>query len=681
MTREVLWENKSPLFHILIMSGRRRSNKTIELPPPPRLELEVGKATKTIRTSLEGLHSCLFCPLCNHVFTNPVTLPACAHSFCQSCIREYSCNNYNCPTCHLPITLRGSREGGFDKTNPQIETVVTSFRTICGALSAAPNQWWKQTQEPDEVVQDLEVVEGGTTETYTFDMPRDDDEEDDEVMEELPAEEEEVMDDFQIHGPKLTMDDDATELFPPVDCNSSFASRRSCSLPSQSPNCSMIPTMDSQPLVTTPAANHNHHENEKENIPRIQLPTPKINNDNNAGKKKVYETPIEERASTLLTIENNTHSNRKRKNSSQTTKIASNDNDDLTNKKSRASNDQQRSMSEENVDLDRSHNKTPEITKGNHFACSSTNEKHSSVKSRKKNTREASLPSRLENSTSCDNNKDSKTMTVNTTKKNSLASKKKKDNHILRIFCASKFSAKDTATLETLEKQNAIEIVSSLEEEDDDDDVIALCGNAEMETGDGWLVGLTYGYLWAMARGIPILHASYLSDGSYKKNKNKNKKKPEAKQRVIGIGSSVDWMGPQRAQEAMMQEKKLLLLQDYTIILVGKFDQLPQSRRGGTALDSQHTVYSKTRIHTLLRLCGATVFEEIPNGGISSSSTEKVAFLIRPNPRSVDWRLARKVVVDPFEYPIISANWLLDSLADYRCKDWNNYTQASRHVM
>ena len=57
---------------------------------------------------------------------------------------------------------------------------------------------------------------------------------------------------------------------------------------------------------------------------------------------------------------------------------------------------------------------------------------------------------------------------------------------------------------------------------------------------------------------------------------------------------------------------------------------------------------------------------------------DKVAFLIRPDPHARDWRAARKEASATVmnDKPIVCANWVLESLADYRCKDMTIYTQA-----
>ena len=123
------------------------NRRRLDLPPPPPIDLNELKTTQSMRTSLQNLYSCLLCPLCNQTFRNPVTLPACAHTFCQECISDYACNSYECPACSLPIMLRGGRAGKFDQTNPQIETVTSSFVNLCHALNTAPNHWWRSSMD------------------------------------------------------------------------------------------------------------------------------------------------------------------------------------------------------------------------------------------------------------------------------------------------------------------------------------------------------------------------------------------------------------------------------------------------------------------------------------------------------------------------------------------------------
>lgn len=45
------------------------------------------------------------------------------------------------------MSVTGSRQGSFVKTNPSLETVICGFQKICQTLDKAPKQWWNQGQE------------------------------------------------------------------------------------------------------------------------------------------------------------------------------------------------------------------------------------------------------------------------------------------------------------------------------------------------------------------------------------------------------------------------------------------------------------------------------------------------------------------------------------------------------
>ena len=511
------------------------NRRRLDLPPPAPIDLHELKTTQSMRTSLQNLYACLLCPLCNHTFRNPVTLPACAHSFCQECISDYACNSYECPACSLPIMLRGGRAGKFDQTNPQIETVASSFVNLCNALNAAPNQWWRMdapTIDEESSSSQMVLQPGDNDERCSFVMPREDGEDgnvhpshDEDEPFTAESQEDEVMehhDNGEINEDIRDGDgddDDATELFPSPD---SLTLHRSCPLPSQSPGCSMIAPEASQLS--------SHMEEVCDNVVKQD--------------KVVQMKP----------------------------------------------------------------------TAG----------------------------------------------VVGTDK--------------VRVAIVSKLSPHDDKTLTKLQKECKIEIVDTVM----DSEVIAVCGNAEMETGDGWLVGSTFPFLHAVALGARVMHVTYFhklplaDEGDY----------AYCKSRVIGVGKSSDWMGPQRAVEVRARGE--YLLEGYTLICLGDFDSIAQnSRRGGN--DDQLTIYSKERIQTLLTLCGAKIgnksdyLVEENEGDIAIGESGTVAFMVRPNPHSRDWRAARKEVSGTRlkDKPIICANWLLESIADYRCKDLNLYTQSN----
>ena len=49
----------------------------------------------------------------------------------------------------MPLTIKGERDGSFRKINPSLQTVVSSWTSICRALSKAPNEWWKEADNYD----------------------------------------------------------------------------------------------------------------------------------------------------------------------------------------------------------------------------------------------------------------------------------------------------------------------------------------------------------------------------------------------------------------------------------------------------------------------------------------------------------------------------------------------------
>ena len=70
-----------------------------------------------MQTSLSQLYGTLKCPLCDRLYRNANTLSSCGHTFCLSCISEYSANSWECPHpgCLMPITVGGPGGGGLGK--------------------------------------------------------------------------------------------------------------------------------------------------------------------------------------------------------------------------------------------------------------------------------------------------------------------------------------------------------------------------------------------------------------------------------------------------------------------------------------------------------------------------------------------------------------------------------------
>jgi hypothetical protein len=62
---------------------------------------------------------------------------------------------------------------------------------------------------------------------------------------------------------------------------------------------------------------------------------------------------------------------------------------------------------------------------------------------------------------------------------------------------------------------------------------------------------------------------------------------------------------------------------------------------------------------------------------VATTSNEKVAVMLRPNPHTRDWRAASKDLEDYLNLPLICANWLLDSIGNFHVKEFSDYTHAS----
>lgn len=248
-----------------------------------------------------------------------------------------------------------------------------------------------------------------------------------------------------------------------------------------------------------------------------------------------------------------------------------------------------------------------------------------------------------------------------------------------RVLVASALSTKDRELLDSFVDASKIELVTSCEDSTDTVD-FAVCGNAEMETCDGFLVGRTYGYLLAVARGIPIVNISYFAT----KQTHDDEMMPPLdnhKHQIIGDVTSSEWMAPQRA---IQNKGGKPLLDGYKILLFGDFASLRKSpskrSRSGVAKkmdeDSQEA-YSLDRLECLLESCGATVARDV-SSLVGVPDNVKVAVMIRPDPHPRDWRAARKELEDYPTLPLIRGNWLLDSISDYTAKEFDGYTQAKK---
>jgi hypothetical protein len=245
------------------------------------------------------------------------------------------------------------------------------------------------------------------------------------------------------------------------------------------------------------------------------------------------------------------------------------------------------------------------------------------------------------------------------------------------VLVASALSTKDFEILEALQTTNKLTLVTGANQNTEAAVDYAVCGNAEMTTGDGFLVGRTFAYLLAVARGIPIVNISYFQEETEFAQLDEEYKKHQ----VIGDVESTEWMAPQRAIKS--KQEGIALLDGYNILLFGDFESLPKSpaskrSRSGVVKKNQESIqatYSLERLQCLLQACGATIVHDVTS--LVGLSNDKVAVMLRPDPHPRDWRAARKELEKYPTLPLIRGNWLLDSISNFQVKDVNDYTQVT----
>jgi len=71
---------------------------------------------------------------------------------------------YSVPGCNLPLAMTGSRQGSFLKTNPSLETVLSSLQTICQTLDKVPPKWWHDKNASEHDDDDGDVMEAAAKE-------------------------------------------------------------------------------------------------------------------------------------------------------------------------------------------------------------------------------------------------------------------------------------------------------------------------------------------------------------------------------------------------------------------------------------------------------------------------------------------------------------------------------------
>ena len=188
---------------------------------------------------------------------------------------------------------------------------------------------------------------------------------------------------------------------------------------------------------------------------------------------------------------------------------------------------------------------------------------------------------------------------------------------------------------------------------------------------------------------------------------------------VIGCsGAQNGWMVPQKARDAWGEQNQKAsfgcgLLNGYICLLCGKFDALPdpdtsqrkKCKRGkfeGTEAEKVYPAwdcYTRERVVVLLELCGAKVFDLVSVAAkclslketgsaeatpfhhrLPGCDEQKVAVVVRRNATAKDFESTRNYLswmnCDETSSmpPVVKANWLIDSIADFEAKKFDGYT-------
>lgn len=120
------------------------------------------KMTPAMKASLDNLRCSLLCGVCNQLMKEASTL-GCAHSFCYDCISKYTENKWNCPfpSCNISVTSMKGSSDSYIKKNPQINDVVIALQRLEENVRAAPANWWGEGDNHDV---DEDNVDGNNAE-------------------------------------------------------------------------------------------------------------------------------------------------------------------------------------------------------------------------------------------------------------------------------------------------------------------------------------------------------------------------------------------------------------------------------------------------------------------------------------------------------------------------------------
>lgn len=637
---------------------------TLETSVPP------SKLTSEMKKSLNEIQSCLLCPLCNNLMSDPSTLH-CTHSFCLDCISNYEAWTCPVPGCGLPVSVRGS---GYINVNPQLDTVVNSLNEIKKTLGNSKDYWWKS---------DAVLSQGSMTSQLSFLSPRKD-------TTVTFANEAEFVD----FNNKISPQRDNTVTFADkVDIVSAMKNK-------EKKDCGDITRIGSgfndssfqeSKLDRTPKRRKSNV-----NACTTTAATAPLSDDDVSDTTQVYVidgilsiSPHELNQSCRIPPNSPGMSPIVRQDSQQPIL-----NDPLIDNFHDEETAQHLSSNTTSQPLDFTSEKNK-----NEMLGTSSNEEQSQMGSCE---RSAPRPSIVLLS-------DSKSLS--SADQRCIRKLIKNDRLGILNVSSSDHDLDFTADFETEESREKFHSFLYRENifQTDDGSIhsnaevcYAICSNAEYQTCDGYMMARNFKYVLAVACGLSIVEIGFLRKAStshglhdptssrylyvpgtvqidqptIRKRSRRNDSVLENFDVVGHVSSTIEFGGPKKSREHLISRWNYLskdsysngLLKDYTVILYGDFDTYKEDENN----DDSYTI---GRVKMLLTLCGAEI-QDMNQAIPGNLCDRKTVVMARNCPNADDVTHVSNLIKND-TVPIVSVQWLEDSITAFDVRNFESYQYSS----
>lgn len=614
-----------------------------------------------MKKSLDDIQSCLLCPLCNNLMSDPSTLH-CTHSFCLDCISNHEA--WNCPVkgCGLPVSVRGS---GYINVNPQLDTVVNSLNEIKKTLGKSKDYWWKS---------DAVMSQASMMSQLSSHSPR----KDTTVRFANEAEFVDFNDKISPHRDNTVTFAEKTEFVPMTN-----EDEIGCSSDKNVMNSSYDESnLNELKFVRTP-------KKRKADVDaQTTTTTAPLSDDDVSDTTQAYFidgilsiSPNEVNKSCTIPT-----------NSPGMSPIAKQD-------------------SQRPIFSDQLNDKFHHEEKIKRLSSDASSEPFIPRSEKKKDDTLQLLQSSFEKIAP----KPTVMLLSHSASLNSADQRcirKLIKNDRLDIFKISSkdsdldFSA-DFESEESREKFYSLLYRENLFQADDGsihcnaEVCYAICSNAEYQTCDGYMMPRNFKYVLAVACGLSIIEIGMLrkssasngglhdpsryiyvpgtvkSDTSTTRKRSRRNESAVENFDVVGhVSSTIEFGGPKKSRAQLIhrwdyQSKDSYsngLLENYIIILYGDFDVLNED----VNVDDSYTI---GRVKMLLKLCGAEV-QDINELTSSQFCDRKVVVLTRNAPNADDSTHVRTLIKNDY-VPIVSVRWLEDSITDFNVRSVESYQYSS----